>query len=231
MNLLYFLIAGLVLFFALRYGVRLTRALMQRFSGRDKITQWFPFAEGILWVVYVFWGSYLLFGHIKHYDVLLLILAILLFSAISWFFFRDFFAGIMIRSDYQLKHGQHIKTPLAEGFIAFLGSRFIEIENERGEKIRLPYSLLGKQWLTLPTDHGKPLSKHLTIPVSADTDITRLKTALEKKMMEMPWVVGSPPEIKVNKDTNERLVLDIRYNLLMEEHLGLVEKQLRELTK
>lgn len=231
MTLLYFFIAGLALYFLLRFGFRLARAFLQRFSTKESIIQIFPFVEGLLWVLYLFWGGYLLFGNIKHYDILLLILAILVVSAISWFFFRDYFSGIVIRSDYRLTPGQHIKTPIVEGIITAMGSRYIEVENERGEKTRLPYSLFGKQWVTLPADHGKPLSKRLMIPIAGETDITTLRTAIENKMMEMPWVVGSTPEIKVTKDSNNQLVFEIRYNLLVEEHMGLVEKQLRQFIK
>lgn len=229
MSLLYFIIAGLVLYIGLKFGTRVLEAIPVKRAHKMEAIRWFPMFEVIAWVAYAFWGSYVLFGQIRHYDLLLLIMAIFLFFGIAWFFFRDFFAGMMIKSDYKLKPGQYVKTPVADGIVVRLGSRFIELENDKGEKIKLPFSQLGKQWISLPADMEKSLSNHLVMVLPGHVDVGALTSLIDAEMMGMPWIIGTPPALKIKNDESGQKVLDIRFDLIKEEHNLLVENKIREI--
>ncbi len=229
MNLLYLIAVGATIYMVMRFGGRLLEALPVKPAYKREIDRWLPIFEGLIWVVFVFWGVYLLFGGIRHYDLLLLIMAVLLMFGVAWYFFRDYFAGMMIKSDYKLRKGQHIKTPLTEGVIVRLGSRFLELENDHGEKIRIPFSALSKQWVQLPADMQKSLSNQLVVHLPASSDPIMIKSLVASEMMGMPWIIGTPPTMKLRKNRDGDMVLDIRFDLLREEHSVMVEDRIRRL--
>lgn len=229
MNLLYLIAVAAIIYVVMRFGGRLFEALPVKPAYKREIERWLPIMEGLVWVAFVFWGGYVLFGGIRHYDLLLLIMAALLLFGVAWYFFRDFFAGMMIKSDYKLRKGQYIKTPVSEGLIVRLGGRFLELENDKGEKIRIPFSSLSKQWVQLPADMQKSLSNHLVIELPDSADPVRMKSLVEADMMGMPWIIGTPPSLKARKNKDGKMVLDIRFDLLKEEHSLLVEERIRGL--
>lgn len=229
MSLFYFIIAGLVLYAGLRFGLRVLEAIAVKRSYKKEAIRWFPLVEVIGWLAYAFWGSYVLFGQIRHYDLLLLVMAIILFFGIAWFFFRDFLAGLMMKSDYKLRPGQHIKSPAVEGIIVRLGSRFIELENKKGEKIKLPFSQLSKHWVSLPADVEKNLSNHFVMILPDHVNVVAITSLIDAEMMGMPWIIGAPPELKIQDDGHGHKVLDIRYDVIKEEHHLIVENKIREI--
>lgn len=228
MNLLYFLITGLAIFIFLKFGARILDAVLARMPLKPETARWFSVVEVVIWVAYVYWGSYVLFGHIRYYDLLILSMTLLLAFGVAWFFFRDFFAGMMIRTDYGLKAGQYIRTPDAEGYIVRLGSRFLELKNEQGEKIKLPFSQISGQWLQLPADMERSLTSQLLISLPANISVPLIKKAVEAAMMGMPWIIGTPPAINIKTDTEGHIQMEVRYDLLKKEHSLLVEKGIRE---
>lgn len=229
MNLLYFIATGILLLLIMRYGAHATEAVFARMPFRKELVKGFSMFGVIVWVAYVFWGSYIFFGDTRYYEMLVLIMAVLLVIGVAWFFFRDYLAGIMIRSDFDMKVGQYIKTPDAEGFVVKLGNRFVEMKNDRGELIRLPFCQLSRQWITLRADAEKTLTNHLVIRLPDDVDAIRLKAFVEAEMMGMPWIIGTPPALKVKKNEQDQLILELRYELLKEEHNLLVENKIRKI--
>ncbi len=229
MSLLYFILSGLLLFFLLKVGAKLLKALAGKHMLKNGIAKWFPLLETGVWVFYAFWGAYVFFGGISYYDHLVFAMAILLACGIAWYFFRDFFAGMIMKSECRLDVGQYIKTPDVSGKIVVLGPRFLELESDQGEKLKIPYSRLSKQWINLPSDVDKSLSNHFVIKVPDSANPMKVKSMVHQEMMGMPWVVGVPPKIKLIKDQADQTYLDVHYGLLKEEHSLLVEQKIKQL--
>lgn len=229
MSLLYFILSGVLLYFLLKFGALLLKALTSRQHDAHRIAGWFPLFEIGTWILFSFWGAYLLFGGISYYDHLVFFMAVLLVFGVSWYFFRDFFAGMIMKSECQLREGQYIKTPNTEGVIILLGPRYLELENNQGERVKIPYSNLNKQWITLPAQTEKTLSNHFLVRIPESVDPLQVKSVVHQGMMDLPWIVGMPPVIKLIKDQEDHLFLDIRYSLLKEEHALLVEKKVRQM--
>ncbi len=229
MSLLYFIFSGLLLFFLLMLGAKLLKALAGKDMLKNGIAKWFPLLETGVWVFYAFWGAYVFFGGISYYDHLVFAMAVVLLIGIAWYFFRDFFAGMIMKSECRLTVGQYIKTPDVAGTIVVLGPRFLELESDLGGKLKIPYSRLSKHWVSLPADVDKSLSNHFVIMVSDSANPMKVKAMVHQEMMGMPWVVGVPPTIKLIKDQAEQTFLDIHYGLLKEEHSLLVERKIRQI--
>ncbi len=227
MSLLYIILSGVLLYFLLKLAALLLKAMAARRNAVHALSKWFPVLEAGVWVLFVFWGVYLLFGGISYYDHLIFFMAVLLVFGISWYFFRDIFSGMILKSECQLHEGQQIKTPKTEGIIIQLGSRYLELENEKGERVKIPYSDLSRHWINIPAEMDKALSNQFKIRLKEGADPIKVKSRIHQEMMGMPWIVGAAPKIKIIKDSDEHVVLDIRYGLLKEEHALLVEKKIR----
>ncbi len=195
---------------------------------KNGIARWFPLIETGVWVFFAFWGAYVLFGGISYYDHLVFVMAVLLAIGVSWFFFRDFFAGMIMKSECRLEVGQYIKTPEIEGTIVLLGPRYMELENDTGEKLKIPYSRINKQWISLPAETENSLSNHITLKIPHTADPLKVKRIISEEMMGIPWIVGTPPKLKITKNDDDQSFLDIRYGLLNEEHSLLVEQRIRK---
>lgn len=229
MNIFYFVLTGVLLFFVLQLGGRVLHALARKNAFKPAVLKLFPVVELGAWIAYAFWGARVLFGNMRYYEQIIAGMTGLFVFAIAWYVFRDYFSGIMLRSEFKLELGQIIKTPVAEGRIITLGQRFIELENERGEKTRIPYAQLSNQWVSLPSDAGKSLSHHLVVQLPGPTDPAVLKEMINQAMMGMPWVIGPPPVIKISKNKDGQTLLEVSYDLLKEEHALVVEEKIREL--
>ena len=231
MSLLYLVLTGVLLFLFLQLASRFLHALAKRNTFKPVVLNLFPLIELGAWVAFSFWGAWVVFGGMRYYDLVMVVMAGLLLFAIAWYVFRDFFSGMMLKSEYKLEKGQVIKTPIAEGRIVSLRRRFLELENEMGEKIRIPYSRLSNQWLSLPADTEKSFSHRMVIPLTGHVEPGSLKNLINQAMMGMPWIIGPPPNIKILKDEEGKAVLDIRYDLLKEEHALIVEEKITQLVK
>lgn len=229
MSLLYFILSGVLLYFLLKLGALLLKALAVRRNALRAIAKWFPIFETGSWVLFAFWGAYVLFGRISYYDHLVFVMAVLLVFGISWYFFRDIFAGMVLKSECQLHEGQQIKTPHTEGIIIQLGSHYLELENEKGEKLKIPYSGLSREWINIPAEADNALSNQFKLSLPDSADPLKVKSRIHQEMMGMPWIVGAAPKIKIIKGADEHIVLDIRYGLLKEEHALLVEQKIKRL--
>jgi hypothetical protein len=229
MNLLYLLMAGLLLFLFLQLASRFLLALAKNNAFKPAVLKVFPLIELGAWIAFSFWAAWVLFGNMRYYDQVIAVMSSLFVFAIGWFVFRDFFSGMMLRSEYKLEKGQVIKTPIAEGRITKLGRRFMELENEKGEKIRIPYSQISNQWISLPADTEKSFSHQMAVRLSGHIEPSVLKNKINQEMMGMPWIIGPPPNIKISKDQEGVPVLEIRYDLLKEEHALVVEEKIRQL--
>lgn len=229
MSLLYFILSGILLYLLLKFGALFVRALAGRRPIVRFVSEWFPVIETGAWVLFVFWGAYLLFGGISFYNQLLFFMAVFLLIGISWYFFRDIFAGTVLKSECRLHEGQHIKTPFVEGLIVQLGLRYLELENNKGERVKIPYSSLSNHWINLPAQTDNTLSNHFKVRVPESVDPLKVKDEVHRGMMGMPWIVGMPPKIKLLKGQEDHVFLDIHYSLLKEEHALLVEKKVSEM--
>jgi hypothetical protein len=231
MSLLYLVLVGVLLFLFLQLASRFVHALAKKNAFKPLVLNLFPLVELGAWVAYAFWGAWVLFGGMRHYDLVMAVMAALLVFAIAWYVFRDFFSGMMLKSEYKLERGQVIQTPLGGGRIIGLRRRFLELENEKGEKIRIPYSRLSNQWISLPADTEKSFAHRMVIPLTGHVEPASLKSMINQAMMGMPWIIGPPPNIKILKDEGGHSVLDIRYELLKEEHALIVEEKIRLLVQ
>ena len=225
MNLIYFVLAGAVLYILLHAFNLVLKALIRRNAIKSKVLRVFPLVEFGAWLAFSFWGFRLIFGDLRYYDQLIAFAGILLIVGIAWYVFRDFFAGMILKIGYGLHAGQHIRTDTFEGRILHLGNRYVELQQASGARIFVPYSRLAGAGLGVYDDREISQLHHLVIELPDHIDPVRLRRFVRHEMMNMPWVVGQKPEIIINADTARNI--EIKFRIIRQEHALIVEEKLR----
>ncbi len=229
MNILTFILAGLAIAIVFRVLRRILRAVALRESFRKAGLKGLPAIELAAWVVYAFWGVHVFFGNHLFFDVIVMAMVIILLALLAWFVLRDFLAGVLIRAEKSLEHGQVMRTSSVSGKIRKLGSLSLEIMNDAGEVVRIPYSRLNQDLITLPPQRDDNLPHHVEIAVPVGQDAGLLKKKIKVALLAMPWIVSPAPEAEVIRDADGNTALRVTYHTHMRSHASLVEERLSEI--
>ena len=227
MNLLLFIAAGLLLFSLFRLLNRISWTMHARKVARKNLIRFLPLAELFLWIVYVFWGVHLFFGHYAYYDLIILVMAVLLIAGLAWYVFRDFLAGVLIKTEKAIEPGQIIKTPFVEGRIKTLGLRSMKLINNEGEVVKIPYSRLNNDLLVLPPEDADSLPHHVEIALPVSKSPEGVQQEVYELLIAMPWVVGPPPTVNVKHQGNSTYALQVTYYTPVRSQAVTVERKLR----
>lgn len=229
MNVLYFVAAGLALYYFFRLLFRLLRAASEKRMLEKWVLKAVPFVELLAWVAYFFWGAAVIFGGYRYYELVVGTMAVVLVLAIAWFVFRDFLTGVLLKADTGFEVGKTIKTPQVEGKIIRMGYRSMELVNSNGEKVNIPYSNLRDQAITILPDEDLQLPHQCRLELPFDADPLEMQTKVSDLMMTMPWVTEPAPKISIEKDAGGHSYMLVRYHTHASIHASRVEKKLRKL--
>ncbi len=230
MNVLVFIITGFALFLLFRLLVWLSGRVVRSAVMRTGSKALLPVIELTAWIGYVFWGVHILFGGHLYYDIVITVMIVLLVFAVAWFVFRDFLAGVLLKAEKSLTPGQTIRTPLGGGRIKRLGSRAVELINEQGETVRIPYSRLSNELLILPPGDEESRPHHLRILLPATLSPDAAQEVITRKLLAMPWIIGPGPEVTTER-TTEGYVAHITFHTHLDTQAAAVERRLREETE
>ncbi len=229
MTALIFFLLGLALFFLLRLIYRVVGSVIRQEPFRYIFLKAFPVLELLIWVAFFFWAVDSVFQDFFYYNLLIGLMVFIVLGALSWFLFRDFFAGIVIRSENALEPGQFFKTTFVEGRILKLGIRSMELETLEGERVKVPYGRLNNQLLNRPPGQEKNYGHTLKLRMPKAGKPARLKNQILAELNNMPWIIsGYPPMVSITSESEEQFLVEIRVYVMREEHLFLVEKNIRD---
>jgi len=228
MNLLIFVFTGFLLFFLFRLLARISKIIVQKKVIRKGVFALLPLLELVLWVAYAFWGVTIFFGRHLYFDLIIGVMVVVLLLAIAWFVFRDFMAGVLLKAEKSLEPGQTIKTSFASGIIKRMGSRFMELQNEEGELVRIPYGRLSNELFILPPDDEDNMPHHLEIPLPDEASPEQSRDKVKKLIMSMPWIVGPTPEIKLSRSAEGNYTLRVVFYTHIRSQAVQVEEKLQQ---
>ncbi len=228
MNILAFILAGLVIAVAFWLLRRISQASFVRQSLRKGSKRGLPVLELAVWIAYAFWGAHVFFGDALFLDTILVVMVVFLLAALGWYVFRDFIAGVVIRTEKSLETGQLIRTTTVSGKVCKLGSLAIEVVNDDGETVRIPYSRLNQELITLPPGQEDNLPHHLEVGLLPGHTPREMQKRLMDALLAMPWLVSPAPEVSVAKAAEGQTVLHITYHTHLRAHAQLVEEKLAE---
>ncbi len=228
MKIIIVLITGTVIFAFLKITRILLNKIIHRYSYWEKVYKVYPFIVNIIWVVYVFWLTAVLFKDRVFYPYIIAGMGLVIMGLITWFFLRDVFAGVLFKMQNDLNQGDYIKIGTISGQIKSLHLTHIEITSDKGQVIKIPNTRLNQDILTgMTTPDGM---EEFTIRLLLDKQIPKpeIEEKIKYETANSPWCnFKKPPVIKLTGENESSYTYDVFVYTLNHKHFRLAEKTLK----
>lgn len=212
----------LVAQFGLRAGLRLVT--MSRTS-RERLDRFLPVFELLVWVVYLPTSlAWLMGGHPLTTLIIVCLLGAMLIFA-GWFAFRDYIAGVVLRSERGWQRGDWVQSGEVEGRIRHLGLRTLQIERADGDRVLIPYGRLSREALVQGIRVSAGAAHHtFAVGLEDPAREDEVRRAIEQTALLCHWSAPRPePEVR----TNDVGQLEVTIHALTEERAATVERVVR----
>lgn len=223
------LFTGIGIFGFFRLANHLAHIHAARQKSLKTILRLLPAIELFLWTAWVLWIFERLTIQWRGQQTILLVLVLVWIIIISWFFLRDFFAGVILKTENAFNLNQQIITPEAKGVIRKIGFRSLEVEGETGKFCRIPYSRLSNQIFGLQAPADTVLSHELTLRIVSSQKVAEVKKQITTELLLMPWVsVNHIPEVQVLSEDQGATTYKISYHTSDDTHSEIINQLLRQ---
>jgi hypothetical protein len=176
-----------------------------------------PLLEFAAWSAYSLWTVKLIFGNISTYPLISTVLCSSLIVTFVWYFFRDFFSGIILRIENGFVKGSNVKLTYKgmeiEGVVEKAGYRSLEVINSKGEHIKIPYAGITGIPITSPSGKAGSSEYHFSFEFSSVKEPSVISSTVKRRLMEMPWIVPRE-EIRIelkHQPDNDNFKIDLWY--------------------
>jgi small-conductance mechanosensitive channel len=226
---LYIALTAAILLAALRFTGKFLRKIPANPSLHRFMIRAYPLVEFAIWLIFGLWALNYYLGKAESTHIILVGALLMLVAAAGWYFFRDYTAGIILKTEMPLEINQTIRTAQVRGTLKKLGYRSAEIENESGQRLRVPYSQLTTGIVALEST-GNGLKQHeVEIHVDARLPIQEVKDDLIREILCMPWVSCTiRPAIRVSDQSPATNTYLARFYVLSERHAAYAEEHLKK---
>ncbi len=185
--------------------VRFTEMLLRFFIGsRQKlkfILKYFPVIELSATLLIVFWSTDYLFSEKTYYQTIILSLVVSFIALISWFIARDLIAGIVFRTQNNLRRGASLQLGKIEGKMFGMRATHIVIETDEGKMVKIPYSRIANEIVSEQPEEGVHEDSKLTLKIDKTKSWKDTETHLRNILLNAPWrILSSEPKIKLLSD-------------------------------
>ncbi|MCG8309523.1 MAG: mechanosensitive ion channel [Cytophagales bacterium] len=184
LSILVICIGFLTINFFLRKG---TASIKGRTGIPGFVNRYFPLLELGFWSVFSFWAIALLFDGSQFFNYvihLLLALAVILFF---WFFLRDYIAGILLKTRYNLSYGQYLKSGLVRGVIKKIRLLFIEIQTDDGSTCMMPYTRIDRRSIELDIRESQGGESLIRVFLDGRLDESVTSRKIRQLVINSPW--------------------------------------------
>ncbi len=164
----------------------------------SKFRKYFTLAEGIIWGLYLL-GAFIFF--LENYIVfsaILILVMLLLFYWYSRFALRDYIAGLVFKVENRFAPNDIIEVDGQKGKITDFHYRNLEIENENGKMILIPYSML-LGIISSPQNISETiLNFSFELNITSEHPYEKMRDLLKKYILSLPWtVLKNEPKIQL----------------------------------
>ncbi|MCF8332057.1 MAG: mechanosensitive ion channel [Bacteroidales bacterium] len=194
-----------------------------------RIRKTIPVIEFTAWLVFLIWGiNYFIRFNIYFATGLGLILLLIMFW-FAWYALRDMIAGIIIKSNRNLKINDSVHAAGYHGKIIRFGFRNLVLETENGKNIYLPYTMLIKQELIRSHPSDKTLSHSFEVSTSKDKSIEQTIEDIRLILLSLPWISQlKSPFIRFENENDNSYVFNVTAYSIEKHYFILIEKAVKE---
>lgn len=149
--------------------------------------------EAVIWAAYAFWALDRVFVDPLYSAVATLSLLTVLGGLFAWFVIKDWLAGVVLRIQDVYESDQFLELGERRGRVTRLGHLTIEIEQEDGDRVKIPYSRISGQIHSI--HHPEALSNYyrFRITVPRPVSVADATLALRTAILNTPWSSPNKP--------------------------------------
>lgn len=224
---IYFLFFALGLFLVLRLTSRLLNTMSAKQSVRRMMLRIYPLFEFLVWLGFGLWGLNLLLSDYTFYSTLVVALVIILVVIVGWYFLRDFVAGVILKTEVPFEINQQIKTATHKGTLQKAGYRSVELIDNKGEVIKIPFSQLSSSSFSV-VDVNSQQGHEVLLKVKSDISFDTLSSSIKQSLLLLPWVsVNREPCIKEIEHIDNSSLIAVFFHTVGDQSPSKVEHYLR----
>ncbi len=207
-------------------------ALPYIFRKKDHLTrrrdQW-KLLQLIVWIFYFSW-FFFLYAEIRSWFVVInatVLLALLYLLYRYWL--SEVIAGVLFRNQYPVHEGDIIHFENIKGKVINAGNRFIEIENQEGFTLFLPYSKL--QSGIIMKSESKVLSSSYTfeLKIESQEEFHELASHMKAYLLTLPWISQKKdPMIMLKEGKGRKKLVSVSVFAIDRSFVGKIEQHMRK---
>lgn len=203
---------------------RIVKLLGVRNQVVRKITPALTLVELLLWTIIIFWSASIFLSTRSYYPVLVITLALLFTLMLTWFYLKDIVAGYIFRLRHNPVKGQILTCENIHGIVRTLGISQLTVETDEGRWLRIPYSSLVAQSLSLQSPRLViPGETTLELSISNWDNPGKIESIVKTVLAQSPWWIASKPiNIQFIPELNK---LNISFFLLDPVYVQLVKER------
>lgn len=196
------------------------------------LLKFFPVIEMLSWIAYAFWAADQLFYNQVLLTIIKAGIIIILLSVFGWYLLRDLIAGIILKIENTIKPGQNISFSSLSGKINKIGYRTLEITNDNGETVEIPFSNIVRQNVVILLNKEKRAGHTIRLKVSTVNQPEKIKEVLEKHLLEMPWIISNDDiDINIIREDKDNFNAEIKFKILSSDMVFKTEELLNKYIK
>ncbi len=214
-----------VLFSLIRFGFPY---LLRDKKKKYLIQKYFHLAELIVWIFFFSWFLFV-FAEIKSLFVfiifgLLLGVIYLLFR----FWLIDIIAGVIFRNSNRINQGDSIQIKELSGKVIKIGTRTIEIENDEGNSVYIPYRKLASAIYSRTESVAQTSGYSFELETSLEEDIDLITENIKSSIIALPWSsIKKSPQISLKGQTDKSLIFNITIYSIDKSFSSKIENHVR----
>ena len=205
----------------INYFKGVVNKLMFRFKIAKMVFKILPLIELLFWVILIFWITKFLFAEFRFYNFLVASLIVVAILLISWYYFRNFIAGIFFRLKHKFTVGTIIEYADTTGEIKSLTSSFLVIEEKDDRLIRIPYSKLSDAVLAEHSDINTFNESKFTLSTGINLGADQTQKAIESSIGLSPWQkLNRKPQVSFLGEEEGTYRFEVNVSTRNEKHLS-----------
>ncbi|MCF8372152.1 MAG: mechanosensitive ion channel family protein [Bacteroidales bacterium] len=203
--------------------------LLLRYKLAKRVYKVLPIVELIFWMALMFWIVNFLFEEYTFYNLLVASLMFVAILFVSWYYIRNFIAGIFFRLQNKFIIGDIIQFAEITGNIKKLTSSHLVIEAKEGQVMRIPYSKLSNEIISEHTDLNTFQESKITLKPNLSLGKDQTKEAIVSSILLSPWQkLNRKPNVKFIAEEENHYVFEVNVSTKNEKHLGYLISALKK---
>jgi hypothetical protein len=222
------LIFGAILFVILKLLRKGLSLLLFPTVYRPLVIRILPAAGALLWMAFAYWAVRTLIENRYYSAFAWMAILVIVMVWISWFALKDCFAGLILKIHDDYEEKQHLKVGSIEGTIRKMGLLDVEIEQENGDRVKIPYGRISGEihWKSKRNEESNyyRFVIHVAGNISVDSILDRLRLSI----LNTPWAASNrEPHIKVLGRRDNEVNCEVGVYALSADYFHALERDIK----